>query len=94
MYNGNRLNNPPNATYHQVYWCYNVRGNPTSIPSRGEGVEILLVTSCYRNWRYGPQGGGGVLAVYMTGRSDLFFWFEFLGQEICHVFFRSLSLFD
>ena len=40
-----------------------------------------------------PPGGGGVLGVYMTGRSDVFFSVEnlhpqyFLGQEICHVFF-------
>ena len=38
------------------------------------------------------MGGGGVLAVYMTGKSDVSFWVEnlhpryFLGQEICHAF--------
>ena len=39
----------------------------------------------------------GVLAVYMTGRFDVFFGVEnlhpryFLSQEICHVFFRFLK---
>ena len=66
------------------------------------GVEVVMVVvrSCSR-WRsVYPGRGGGVLAVYMTGRSDVFFWIEnlhpryFLGQEICHVFFYVLSLFD
>ena len=45
------------------------------------GVDVIKVLTL-----------GGVLAVYLTGRSDVFFWVEnlhrrfFLGQVICYVF--------
>ena len=65
---------------------------------------LIQVTGSSKKWRFKtpgfkcPGGGGGVIAVYMTGRSDIFFWVKhlhpwyFLGQEICHIIFLGLKL--
>ena len=60
-------------------------------------LHAVLVFVAKNKVTHGAAYHRGVLPVYMTGRSDVFFWVEnlhpryFLGQVICHVLFWVLK---
>ena len=61
-----------------IFFVYGVIGSDAKVASSKQHTQFCLSKKSPR----------GVLAVHMTGRSDVFFG----GQKICHAFFRFIKV--